>query len=214
MALQFFASAIRGELRESLEAIYEPIAEAGTAAMREMGDAIKLRGRANIAAAGFSRKWQNAFRVDVFPKRGASADAAAWVYHRIPYADVFETGETIRGKPTLWVPLPTAPKRIGRKKITPKRFVSEIGPLFPIRGRGGMPLLAANVAARRRLRPGGALSLSSLRRGAHGDGPTQAVPIFVGLPTVTLSDRFSLREITRNGASLLAELYARNLRVR
>lgn len=212
MALEFFASAIRGELAEVFEELYEPIEEAGTAAMREMATAIKLRGRANIAAGGFSTRWQNAFRVDVYPKRGASANASALVYHKIPYADVFETGATIRGKPTLWVPLPGTPKKIGRKKITPQRFISEIGPLFPLKGRGGRPLLAAKVAARRRQRAGGQVSLSALRRGAAGGVPTQALPLFVGLPAVKLGDRFALREITRSGAAALAVLYVKNLR--
>lgn len=210
MALQFFANAIRGELAEAMDELYEPIAEAGTAAMREVANSIKLKGRSNISAAGFSTKWQNAFRVDVYPKRGVSANAAALVYHRIPYADIFETGGTIRGKPTLWVPLPSTPKKIGRRRMTPARFINEVGPLFPIRGKGGKPLLAANVAKKRRSR-NGTLSLSSLRRGASG-GATQAVPVFVGLPSVTLRDRFSLREITRSEANTLAELYAKNFR--
>jgi hypothetical protein len=34
-------------------------------------DAAKREGRAQIAAAGFSSKWQNAFRADVFPKGGS-----------------------------------------------------------------------------------------------------------------------------------------------
>jgi hypothetical protein len=41
----------------------EPIARAGTAAVGEAGDRIKVAARADIAAAGFSRKWQNALRV-------------------------------------------------------------------------------------------------------------------------------------------------------
>ena len=74
----------------------------------------QAKGRADIAAAGFSRRWQNAFRVDVFPRgRKVSVDAAAWVFHKIPYAEVFEEGATIRGRPYLWIALPGTPTRIG-----------------------------------------------------------------------------------------------------
>jgi hypothetical protein len=44
--------------------IQRPIAKAATAAVREAGEIAKRDGRASVAAAGFSRKWQNALRVN------------------------------------------------------------------------------------------------------------------------------------------------------
>ena len=62
----------------------EPIARAATAAVGEAGERIKAAARADIAAAGFSRKWQNALRVDHYPRgREVSVNAAAHVYQTV-----------------------------------------------------------------------------------------------------------------------------------
>jgi hypothetical protein len=53
-----FVDAIVKEMRR-------PIARAATAAIREAGEIAKRDGRASIAAAGFSRKWQDALRVNI-----------------------------------------------------------------------------------------------------------------------------------------------------
>lgn len=208
--VKFIVSALKGEFAEAMVEHYRPIAEAGSAAMRDAANDIKLRGRADIAAAGFGKRWQNTFRVDTYPKRGVSANAAALIYHRIPYADVFETGATIRGKPTLWVPLSSTPKKIGRKRMSAKNFRREIGPLQFIKG-GRRPLLAARISVRSaKAKTPGRVTLAALRRGAIGGGPVRSVPLFVGVPSVTLRDRFSLREITRRAADSLPQLYLKH----
>lgn len=213
MTLKFVVPALKGELAKAMEEHYKPIATAATAAMVETAEDIKDRARADIAAAGFGKRWQNALRVDTFPKRGVSAGPAALVYHRIPYADVFEAGASIRGKPTLWVPLQGTPKKIGRERMTPKLFVQQVGPLIPIQG-GRNPLLAAKVAlsktAAKSKEP--KLSLAALRRGAAGNGVIKAVPLFVGVPSVTVRDRFSINEIVDKAAGQLVSSYARNFR--
>lgn len=212
MAIKFIFSAAVGRLAEAFRKMKEPIAIAATAAIREMASSIKFEGRADIAAAGFSRRWQNTFRADTYPGgKRVSIDAASLVYHKIPYADVFETGADIRGKPTLWIPLSTAPKRIGRKKMTPKLFVQQIGPLFPLKRPGKATLLMANIA--RNKRGGiGKITNAKLRKGAAGAGATGAVPIFVGVDTVTLRKRFHLRAITDKNAARLPSLYYRFFR--
>jgi len=62
-------------------------------------------GDAGIAAGGLSRKWQNALRVNIYPPQGDSMHPAAFVYHKIRYAGVFEDGAVIGGQPLLWLPL-------------------------------------------------------------------------------------------------------------
>lgn len=69
---------------------YRPLAEAGQETIIEIANAIKNAGRAEIAAAGFSARWQNALRADVYPKRKVSLNAATLVFHKIPYADVLK----------------------------------------------------------------------------------------------------------------------------
>ena len=74
-----------------------PIAKAATAAVRETAEMAKSAGRASIAGAGFSRKWQNALRAKIYPPNRDSMRAAALIYHKVPYAEVFEDGAVIHG---------------------------------------------------------------------------------------------------------------------
>ena len=46
---------------------------------------------------------------------------AAFIYHKIRYAGVFEEGAVIGGQPLLWLPLPTVPLRRGRP-MTPSQY--------------------------------------------------------------------------------------------
>lgn len=214
MALKILYESASGEFDKAMTAIYRPIAAAGTAAIGAAADEIKRKGRADIAQAGFGKRWQNTFRVDTYPKKGrVSANAAALVYHKIPYADVFEAGATIRGKPMLWLPLKTTPKKIGRNRMTPKVFRREVGPLFTL-NRGSKPLLAAKIAISKSQAKSGKMpkpSLAKLRDGATTKGLTRAIPLFVGVDSVKLRDRFSLREITDDAAERLPALYAKFL---
>lgn len=203
-------AALKGEFEAALKAKYQPLAEAGSAAMTETANAIKAAGRQDIASAGFSKRWQNALRVDVYPKRGVSLNAAALIYHKIPYADVFETGATIRGKPRLWLPLRSTPKRIGNKRMTAERFAKEVAPLRFIRRAGKPPLLAAKMSVSRGQAESGnygKVTLAKLRRGATDAGIIRAVPLFVAVDSVKIRDRFSIREITKRAADRLGEIY-------
>lgn len=216
MSLRIIYRASKGEFAAAMKEKYKPVATAAKAAIVDMAGAIKAQGRADIAAAGFGVRWQNTFRADTYPKGAkVSANAAAFVFHKIPYADVFETGATIRGKPMLWLPLANAPKSIGRKKITPQLFIARIGPLFRIERPGKPPLLAARISKSRRKQKGvskAKVTLPALRRGASGAGASGSVPLFVGVDSVSLRDRFSLREITDRNAGRLTELYFKNFR--
>jgi hypothetical protein len=194
------------ELAEAFASMKDPIAAAGSGAISEAGDIVKREGRADIAAAGFSRKWQNAFRVNVYPKRPkVSINAAALAFHKIGYAGVFEEGAT---------------KRVGGKRATPAQYVRTVGPLFSINRPGKNPLLAGQIALSRRGqkrggtgRPqaGSKVTLSALRRGAGG-APSRLVPLFVGLRSVDIRDRFSIREIVERAAARLAALYVKHLK--
>lgn len=211
---RFVYRSVTGQFSEEVADIYRPIAKAGTAALRAAVDDAKADGRASIAAAGFSKRWQNTLRGDVFPRRGDSADAAGIIRHIIPYADVFETGATIRGKPKLWVPLPSSPKKVSRKKMTPKNFAQSIGPLFPIRSKRGVTLLAAKMsvsAAAARRGPPYRVTVPALRRGASGQGLTRAVPIFAGVSSVQIGRKFSIGKAIDQAVDKLPALYLKHL---
>lgn len=203
----------KGEFAREILKARNPIAFAATAAVREVGEAIKSEGRADIANAGFNKRWQNAFRVSVYPKTGVSMGAAAYVYHNIPYADAFEKGGVIEGKPILWIWMQRKVVRLGKEKMTPKLFWDRIGPLSYV-SKGGSSYLVAKVG----LGPVEAkrdgpirITLQKLRNGAAGVGVIRSVPVFHGQKNVNMPNKFSLREITQREAGTLVRRYARNI---
>ncbi|PZV33375.1 DUF6441 family protein [Mesorhizobium kowhaii] len=212
---RFRITAPEGEIERAMRKNYHVMAKAAQGAMNQAATNIKKEGRADIMGAGFSKRFANSFRVNVYPKRKESVGAAALVFDAIKYADIFETGGTIHGKPMLWLPLPTAPKKIGRQRMTPELYVRQIGPLFPINRAGKRPLLAANIGVSARQRASGKvgkITNAKLRKGASGSGPRQAVPLFVGVDDVTLKKRFNLRRITAANAAKLGQYFAENLK--
>ena len=187
MSLRLTLSAVAGGFFRALTEGEKPIAKAATAAVREAAELAKAGGRASIAAAGFSRKWQNALRANVYPRGRDSMRAAALIYHKVPYAEVFEHGAVIHGKPLLWLPLPNAPFGSGGRRIPPSKFRQQIGsPLYTIRRPGKPPMLGANVRMTG-ARAGKAISLALLRRGRNpgGRGTVQLVPLYVGVDAVS-----------------------------
>jgi len=197
---------------------YQQIAVAATATIKEAGEIFKTDARADIAAAGFGLKWQNAFRVVYFPKGNrTSVNAAAFGFHKIPYSIVFEEGATIRARAgLLWLPLPSTPKMAGRNKATPKRMIQAGIKLFTIKGRAGKPLLASNIRVSRRQAnaPVSSLSinLSKLKRGAWSEkGIARAVPLFIGVESVTVRKRFNIAGVASKVRGQLVGIYVNNI---
>ena len=218
MTFKLAYRAAKGEFDEAIRELQRPMAEAAMAAITEAGATIKTQARADIARAGFSKRWQNALRVDTFPRRGqVSINAAAFIFHKIPYAEVFESGATIRGKPRLWIPLEGTPKKLARERMTAKRFTERIGPLTFIDRGGKPPLLAARAALSRaqarKAKP--KVSLAALRRGAAGTNTgrtvVRTVPLFVGVRGIVIPKKFSVRKIIDKGVSRLAALYVKKI---
>lgn len=199
-----------GAFLEAMIAVQKPMAAAATAAMKEAVNIVKTDGRNNIRSAGFSNKWANALRGDVYPKPPkTSVHPAGYIYHKIAYAGVFEEGPTpISGKPLLWIPLPTTPKKVGGKKMTPAQYVRQVGPLISVQRPGGPPLLMGSLATGRRRST--KVSLTALRRAGQG-GASRLVPLFVGVERIVLPDRFAISEITERAADRLYELYFKHL---
>ncbi len=220
MVLRFRYEGDRGAFDEAFRGMLRPIAVAGSAAIAEASSDIKVEGRRSIARAGFSRRWQNAFRAIEYPGRGrVSANAAALIFHKIPYAEIFESGGTIRGKPLLWLPLPGRPKKLGGQRLTPQVFKAQIGPLTYVQRRGAKPplLIAPAVISRSRAAARNPdVSASALRRGARNSGGagsvTRGVPIFVGVPRVDIPKKFDLLKIIERHAGRLASLYVKHLK--
>lgn len=212
MTMRLTFSALRGQFRGAIKEIERPIARAATGAIAEAGLAAKTEGRANIGSAGFGKKWQNALRDKYYPKGRESMRPAVQLYHRIPYADVFETGATIQGKPLLWVPITNnIPAKLSGRRISPSSYTRLVGPLASVNIPGRKPMLVAK--ADRGKKGTRKVSLASLRRGARGEGNVKSVPVFVGVDAVKLRKRFDLRVVFARVASRLGQLYLKHLRV-
>lgn len=213
--------AVRGEFKKELMALQKPIARASTATVKEVGDTVVKPGmRAAIARAGFSTKWQNAARVNYYPKSGTSINAMMWAYHKIGYAGVFEDGAKIAGDPLLWIPIAgTAPARIGTHKTTPANYEKFIGPLHSIRVAGKPPMLAAYMLGKSgskvtmsKLRRGSALSRLGVRRRRSAQGSQlTSVPIFIGVRAIHVHARFNLKAVWKRGQARLAPVYLKNI---
>lgn len=191
----------------------ERMAEAATEAIKEVGEIAQAAGRASIRAAGgrFGKGWQNALRLVTFPRHGNSLGATAFLYHKIPYAGVFERGATIHGKPIMWVPLKSAPSTIGGRKLTPDQYRVRIGPLFYVKRPGHPPLLVGRIASKTaKGRKVTKVNLSALKRGASEGG--RSVPIFVGIEVSKISKRFDVAGAIEQAARNLPLLYFKHLR--
>lgn len=179
--------------------------------LAEVADVFKQRVRANIASGGMGTKWQNAFRVNVYPAK-PNIDGAVYGWHNIAYSGIFETGGTITGKRgMLWIPFPNVPK-VGRKRATPRQLAARGVKLFSLKRRGGVPILAARVRGASVSKV--SVSLSQLRTPAKGRGKGdagQTQPLFFGERSVTIRKRFQVQKIAEVIGKELPAIYAQNL---
>jgi len=188
------------------------MAKALTGAMRDVGKLGRERGRQAITAAGFSNKFANSL-VAKLPAKDTLAPTA-YIHTTINYADVFETGAVIAGKPYLWLPLPTVPPGPGRPHMTPKQYVENVGPLVTMHRAGKPPMLGARVAiSAPRPQPFGRfVSRRILRRGIstrRGGQPTQVIPLFVGVPAVNIPKKFDVHAAVVDAFGHLDDFYRR-----
>lgn len=214
MALSFKISGAKDDFTLASTQIGKRIAVAATLAVRDAAELAKREGRINIASAGFGPKWQNALQDRFYPSGNKSSiDAAAIIYHKIPYSGVFETGAQIRGNPTLWLPLPNVPTRTGGHRLTPAQYVKSVGSLISINRPGKPPLLAGLVpesqANRQIVKVG-----KPNRRSKSFPKKTALlvrVPMFVGIAVVDIKKKFDVVNIVKHAASRLGEFYVRHI---
>jgi hypothetical protein len=176
------------ELERTLETLQELSGETLTATMREAGALILKRGRDHIRAAGFaSRRMIQGLQVEVEPKTGDSLTPSLRVFHRVGFAGIFEEGGTIQGRPLLWLPIEANLPR-GRQRWSPRRFIRLIGPLRSVRG------------ARRPILVG------------IPPGRSRAVPVFFGVSSVTIPDRWDIAGIVDNVVDEFERLLEKNMK--
>jgi hypothetical protein len=177
-------------IKKAIEDKARPLAEAATAAMADVADAGRTAGRASIASAGFSARWQRAFRSRVYPEGRDSLSPAAFFFHRVSYSSIFEEGGTITGDPLLWLPLPDTPKTIGGQRTTPRLWASRKGKLRSVNRPGRKPLLFGKLSA-----------------SAKGD-----VPLFVGVQRSIIPKKFDIAGAVNNAADRLESAFEKHFR--
>jgi hypothetical protein len=194
-----------GSFEAAFRAPYADMAVAAQGAIAAAGAIVKSEARADISAAGLGAGFVKALRVDIYPKGRNSLNATAHIYHKIPYAGVFEDGAIIRGRSRLWIPLQSTPQRYGRKPMTPELFRKSIGPLSFVKRPGKHPLLVAKAKKGKNMTK---VSLARFRSGGKGEGPLVSVPVFVGLDSVSIRKRLNITGIVRAARDRLPQLYA------
>ena len=194
-----------GRFEAAFRAHYADMAAAAQGAIASAGAIVKAEGRADIAAAGLGAGFVKALRVDIYPQGRNSLNATAHIYHKIPYAGVFEVGATIRGQPRLWLALPSTPQRYGRKPMTPELFAKSIGPLSFVKRPGKRPLLVAKAKKGKNMTK---ISLARFRSGGRGEGPFMSVPVFVGVDSVSIRRKLNISGIVRSARDRLPKFYA------
>ena len=183
---------LKVDIRPDLVAMMRAEITAGeravSAAMREAGTGLKLAWRGQITGAGLGPRLANSIRSEVFPKAGASLNAAAVVWSKAPViVGAHDAGPLIRSKNGLWlaIPTPAAGRALGGRRITPAAWERKTGlRLRFVYRRTGPSLLVAEG----RLNTKGQTVAS---RSKTGRGQVTA-PIFLLVPQVKLPKRLDL----------------------
>ena len=168
------------DIRPDLAALMAAEITAGeravTAAVREAGIGLKLGWRGQITGAGLGTRLANSIRAEVFPKAGASLNAATVVWSKAPVIiGAHDTGPLIRAKNGLWlaIPTPAAGKALGGRRISPATWERRTGlRLRFVYRKSGPSLLVARAGPRASDAYGGA----DLPAGAAGQAAEAARP--------------------------------------
>ena len=108
---------IDGDLAKMLAAEAKTAEIAVTAAVRKTGAGLKSDLRSQVVGAGLGRRLANAVRLNVYPDKGYSLSAAAFVYARpgkgghggaANLVAAFEEGTLIRARGGRYLAIPTA----------------------------------------------------------------------------------------------------------
>ncbi len=200
---------VQGDLAKMLREEGRKGAVATSRAMAQVGAAVKANWRSQIAAAGLGTRLGNTIRSQVFPKSGASLDAAALVYSRASkIVGAFDRGAVIRAKDGFWlaIPLPAAGKSNRGGRITPGQWERRTGrALRFVYRRGKTALLVDDGRVQQGARVMGRDGFSRAARGFRN----RTVPVFALVPQVKLRKRLGLVPAAeRIGAGLGARIVA------
>lgn len=209
MSVRMVVSLLSGDSLRSIAQGYQRRMQiAAVKAIADVTEQAKVSGRKSIAAGGFSSKWQNALRARVYPNADVPLSPAGLVWHKIAYSAIFESGGPIAGKPTLWLPTSQVPQGRGSRPLTPKQYTERVGPLRTIKVPGRPPILAGRGSRAGIIRA--TPTVTRLRKRAVKSGSILGawVPLFIGVPTVNLRQRFHVHREVKQAADQIGARYA------
>lgn len=209
MAAQFVLKEPGEAFAKHIRSLKRPIERAVTKTIKDAAIEIKKESVQAISAAGMSKRAANNLKYKLQPESGDSIDISARFYFRTGYFALFEEGGTIKGKPLLWLPLPTVPFGRGRRRLTPKQYVERLGPLHYVKGKKN-PLLVGKASRAGVLRA--TLDVVRVRKRAVAAGAirTGNVPLYFGVKSVRIPKKFNIKAIIKRIADMIPLLYSRN----
>lgn len=130
-----------------------------------------------------------------------------------------ESGESkiLPTKGWLWIPTDNVPKRVGRYKMTPARYMksglaTSIGPLVQIPGRhSGESLLVVNKVSYRAFGRPNPRKLPRNGRARAGRQVAEQLVMFVGITRTSRAQRFSPQDYFRQQQALLPSYWHQEL---
>lgn len=136
-----FQSDAGKQFRRNMDALSDATAEAIGRTARKTGSTLAKEIFRDIQSAGhFGKSWRNAVKTETVPKRGPASSATVTVrYSSSPlgsFAQAFEEGALIRGRPLLWIPL-----SFTRLRMSAAKYARTQGGLFRVDRNGKPPLL-------------------------------------------------------------------------
>jgi len=205
-------AALQGDLKKMMADELKTAERAVSSGVRQATDGLKSELRNQISSVGLGQKLANTWRGQVYPKGGASLNAAGFVWSKAPeIVRVFGTGVTIRSSHGFFLAIPTeaAGKYAMGKRITPGLWEQAHGiHLRFVYRRGAVSLLVAdNMRARRSKRGGFSPASASVMRTGRG---LTTVPIFILVPQVTLRKHFDIDSAANKWTDRLPNLVIQN----
>ncbi|MFH1158597.1 MAG: DUF6441 family protein [Pseudomonadota bacterium] len=198
-------AAITGNLKEIMAQEVKAAEKAVTRGVAQATDGLKTELRGQVTGAGLGQRLSKSWRSQIYPKGGASVNAAGFVYNKAPeIIGAFAEGVTIRSKNGKFLAIPT-PYVIRRenRKLTPADFEEAGIPLryVPPEGSRHVGLL---VVDNFRITSKGRARAASPR--AIKAGRTATVVMFILIPEARLKKRFDINSVAKKWIDKLPSL--------
>lgn len=214
---------VEGRFTKEVAKLQPRAAHAATAAMRDTVDLALVKGRQSILGAGFSAKWANALRGTQYPQGKDSLDVTGFIWHKIGYAGIFESGGDIHPKAPdgmLWLPIEQNLPIRSVGSWTPLKWTQEVGPLASVERPGKPPLLVGRVPVGQahgfsfplHAPPIGLSPRTQARRRRFSQAPVITAPLFFGIPLVTIGPKFGVKAARDEAAKQFGRFFAAELK--